>query len=276
MKNAIVTYIYPKAVQFIEVFIENINKIPTQDIQLIIFNDGLIYDEKLFSKLCIPYCIIPTGGTINEVRHHSFEYLYENFTEIENMIFQDIDDVFSENRFDILIEKLRYNKIVCNDLSSLENGRLKDLSLWAGRLGNDFEFDHHFIKNKNILGLGNTGMKREVLNIKTFLSNQPAAYDWFYFYQILKLGNIKASFTSECQTHYMQHTDNIAGVNKEMTADQLQHIITVKKKQYESLIDLNFNELEEELDKLNNIKDINPSKIPAQKNFFWWEETETL
>lgn len=276
MKNAIVTYIYPNALSFIESFTNRINKINTDNIILIIFNDGIENPDIQFKNIKLPYKIISVKGTINEIRHRSIQYLSENFNDVENYIFQDIDDLFSINRFDVLIEKLQNNMMVCNDLKKIDNNGIHSSPMWSERLENDFEFDYQFIINKNIIGLGNVGLKKNILAHKTQLSNTPAAFDWFYFYQVLKDTRIKALFTSECQTYYLQHDNNIAGIDKGLTVENLRKIINVKKKHYESLISLGYSELEQELKKLNNLEDVNLSATKKNQNLFWWEETEIL
>lgn len=276
MNNAIVTYVYPKSERFIKNFVTHINKLFTADLVLLIFNDGLMSCEQYFKDLNILYKIIPIKGNINEIRYNSFQYLTSNFKKTNNFIFQDIDDLFSLNRFDIIIEKLKKHPIVCNDLSAKNESGIIKKSTWGNRLKNDFKFDAQFIENKNILGLGNVGVRYEVLTIPTVLSDQPLAFDWFYFYQILKSAKLKAIFTTECVTEYFQYDENIAGINKGISIDNITKIIRVKQKHYETLINIGYPELLPILEKTNNINNINLQKIDPNQNYFWWEETENL
>lgn len=271
MRDAIVTYLYPNTDIYIDKFINRINLLSYEkEITIIFFDDKSGISQKKLSNLKYPYEFIENSGSLNFTRYNSFKILKDK--NINNIYFQDIDDLFSIDRFKILEEKLLEYDIVCNDLDILDiSGKIVYSNFWKKRLGSSFVFNSDFIQNKNIIGLGNTGMKRELLNTETLFSDKPIAYDWFFFYQLLKKNNINTLFTSDCKTYYLQHDANTAGINKPLTSNRITYIKKVKELHYKTLIEGGFNDLENELDELLN-KNIEIDNIPPL-NFFWWEET---
>lgn len=278
MKLALVTYIYPKAIAFLDDFLKTINEQDYSDFDLLIFNDGVTNPHTYFSNLEKNYKIINIeDASISGIR-------YQSFTLLKNMkydyfVFHDIDDLMTPNRIGCLRIKLANHNIVCNDITIKSNGQIQEENIWSGRLSDNFEFDSDFLIEKNILGLGNSAIRRKVLEQTFFTDRSVIATDWFVFYQWLYFNDINALFTDQCATIYNQHDDNVAGITNRITYDKLKSGISVKKGHYRSLCQINpklGSELERTLcleKELYKYSDIN---IQLDKFPFWWEETKMI
>lgn len=273
MKQVLVTFLYPDAVKYINEFIRCIQGQSMKDYVLVIFNDGVVENERYFSDISIPFKIIDVTGTPTQVRFMAFEWLKNS--EFEKIIFHDIDDLMSENRLQCVTGLLDKCDIVANDLSLMdEEGRVFDKSIWGDRLGDEFKFSYEFISNKNILGIGNSAIRKEILDIPILFSNVPLVADWFMYYQILFIGKKNAVFTNQCQTFYRQHSNNMAGV-KQLTRNRLEYVFKVKESNYEALenVGINIAEQKKELENQKKQFDNLLNKNKNESHFFWWEET---
>ena len=276
MENCLVTYIYPKAECYFEDFIAGIHAQTNKDFSIIIFNDSVEDAIVKFNTLLHPFEIINLNGkTINEIRHGSVRYLIDR-NDIKTIIFQDIDDIPSKSRMAVSLELLSRYDMICNDLSAFnEQGFIKE-NIWSERLNDLFEFDCKFIQSWNIVGLGNTAIRKALLHKSPHFSDQVIAYDWYLFYQIMKKSGCKAIFTNSCQTYYRQHDGNIVGITNPINDQYLEYVHRVKYIHYQELIKHKFNELKGELTKLEsqkNSKRYLDNKI-LNKPLFWWEEPE--
>ena len=276
MSSAVVTFFYPDAIKYIHGFIDCVKKQSRQGFTLIVFNDGVQNISSLFSKYNNNIIFVEVTGTHTQVRFQAFEYLKSS--NFEKIIFQDIDDEMTSNRVDVLSKLLENHAIVSNDLSLVNNsGVMYSKAIWSDKIKDLFEFDDIFIKRKNIVGIGNSGIRKDILNTKITYSSMPKVADWFMFYQLMYLGKFKALFTTQCQTLYRQHEDNMAGVKK-FDKDRLDYVIMVKLSHYQGLKDVGF-QVEDDINELNLLqsKIKNITNMPAIKqNLFWWDETNEI
>jgi|SRR5690606_21552229 len=271
--NAVVTYIYPDGMIYFDSLLKSLCDQSNNDFDLIIFNDGvgtLNEDDEKLKNLNFGVRIFPMQGSIAEIRFESFEILKR--LNYDGYIFQDVDDQMSINRVELCKELLSTNDVVVNDLKIVtEDG---DLAVWKERIKDLQIITLSDIRRSNIIGLGNTSIRRSILKQTPLRrSSLPKAVDWFVFYQILHRG-AKACFTGKCATIYRQHENNLAGMQKLVTKERLQHIIDVKKRHYSALSEIGLEDFILELTELKN-KQLNKN-ILLTKNPFWWEETELI
>ncbi len=279
MKISLVLYIYPGIEKYLNDLIRSINNQSNKEFDIIIFNDNANNLNVLFKDLEIHYSIVGVTGSINQIRFDSLKILRD--IKSEYIIFQDADDFMAENRIEENLKALRNYDLVVNDLCLVnENSQIMENSYWAKRLGNDFEFDEKFLRDKNIVGLGNTSINKSLLiDPRLSFSPLPLAFDWFLFYQILELNNLKALFITSTTTYYRQHQDNIAGIKK-LDFPRLKHILNVKNAHYNALSNIGF-DFEKELYQLNQIQVnlidfLKFDSIKENINLLWWEETKNL
>ncbi|MBE7639227.1 hypothetical protein GUB10_02680 [Salegentibacter sp. BLCTC] len=278
MRNALVTYIYPEAIKYFSDFIHAVENQTVNNFQVIIFNDGVENAELYFEKLLPKVEILNLDGSIAGIRFDSLQILKDS--TFENLVFQDIDDMMSSNRIEVSLNYLNDYSLVCNDLDTFRNGEILKENVWKPRLGENFEFDHEFLIDKNIVGLGNTAIRKKLLEYEIKRSNLTIAVDWFIFYQLLCQYNKTAFFTGKCTTIYRQHQNNIAGLNNAKSVEKLLEILKVKSSHYLALnqIGLSFKAEVENTENLKNriILNNKPLQFEADMEFLWWEETNDL
>lgn len=276
-KNILVTYAYPGAVPYINDFIHSVNNQVYKNFKVVVFNDGVVDAEIYFEELQNDFDVINLDASnVGAIRAKSMEYLATQ-SNINKIVFQDIDDKLSNNRMQIVLDALDSFQLVCNDLSTFDDFGITP-SIWEKRLGDTFNFGAQFIANKNIVGLGNTAVQSSLIRQHFKHSDLIIAYDWFLFYQWMKLTNCTGVFTTKCQTLYRQHQHNIAGAKNNVSKEKLLQIFNVKSMHYSELIRLGFKELNTEMAVLQNKKEKikNISFIETTSPPFWWEETELL
>jgi hypothetical protein len=274
MNTILVTYLYPKAIPYIPQLVAAINNQTDKRFNVLVFNDGVSNAERYFVNLQTQWQIIPIAGTIPEIRISSFDFLRQ--TKAQYFIFQDADDTMSENRVEIVRKYLENHDLVVNDLSLCnEKGDLIQSSIWSERLNNNFNFTASFIRDKNIVGLGNTAISRNALekNLKNS-DPQPLVCDWFLFYQVMVQG-AEGIFTTSCQTCYRQYDGNAVGI-REVDKHRVAQAIRVKLAHYHALETLGYN-FKDESRALENMQVRLSSetlfKISTNTIPFWWEET---
>ena len=274
MRASVVTYIYPNVVPYLADLIESLNNQTYQDFNLIIFNDGVQNVDEKFINLNSDCRIYNVVGSINKIRFDSLKTL--NKIANEFIIFQDADDKLSIDRIKVCIKYLSNNDLVVNDLSiAHKNLEIINSHFWKSRLNEGFEIGLEHLTDYNIVGLGNTSIRKSILKTNILFSEIPLAFDWFLFYQVFeKNKNIRAVFTSQTTTIYRQHINNTAGFNA-ITKETLKHIKKVKINHFLALkeIGYDFTENISSLDKID--LDNNLKNTETTKNYFWWEEIKT-
>lgn len=279
MRISLVLYVYPGVEKYFDDLIRSINNQTYKKFDIIIFNDNLDNVSQLFSSLQAKSTIVEVKGSINEIRFYSLEIIRTLGSEY--VIFQDADDYMTDNRIEENLKALENYDLVVNDLSLVnENSKVLESSIWSKRIGDLFEFDDFYLRDKNIVGLGNTSIKKSLLvDNRLCYSDIPLAFDWYLFYQIFKLNKLKGVFISKTSTNYRQHQGNIAGIKK-IDLTRIKHVINVKEAHYNALISIGL-DFKKELYQLREIKfeEIDFSQYNPDNNnlnFLWWEETNNL
>lgn len=274
-KAALITYIYPNAVKYIGNFKNTLDSQTCSSFDVYIFNDGVKDLDKYVEKINQNVTIVDVESkNISTVRFKSFSVLKN--TQYDYFIFQDIDDGMSNNRIECIVEKLKFNPIVCNDLTTINDKVILEESVWSKRLKNNFTFKSDFIRSKNILGLGNTGVTKKVIDKTIKETIDISVVDWYVFYQWMSDNEHTALFTNECQTLYNQHDTNTAGMFSIITFEKLKQAIFVKEQQYNALSAWGYN-FDDELSQLDKVKKILKNKLEINIKLttppFWWEYT---
>lgn len=276
MRIAVVTYFYPEAIPFVTQLIEALHRQLNQDFEVIVFNDGVKDVKNYFQIDPIPVSFFDMSGSIASIRILSLRVLAQ--LKFDGYVFLDADDSMSENRVGVARELLTKYEVVVNDLTIInEKGNIELPSIWSSRITEGFEFNSFFLNDKNIVGLGNTSIKRAVAS--TFLTNRPVmAPDWYIFYQILEKRNLIAIFTSRCQTWYRQHDSNIAGI-RSISKERMEKVIKVKQMHFRALEGEGY-DFDDELKKteacLKRMDKWHEMKVKIDVNPFWWEETNFI
>jgi glycosyltransferase involved in cell wall biosynthesis len=274
MSIAVVTYLYPQAILYLPQLIRSINNQEHTSFSLIVFNDGVNDLQPFFFQSKVQPTIYDVNGTPTEIRIYSLSVLKN--LPFDNYVFIDADDQMTPNRVKCLASYLQKHPLVVNDLSLSNNeGAIVAPATWANRIANRFMFNEDFIKKKNIVGFGNTAIRRTVLSTNVNYHSVIAS-DWYIFYQLIAKGDFQVIFTSDCQTIYRQHENNVAGI-REVDGNRIKYVIEVKKAHYEALIKEGYEltiEYNEMLEFEQNTSKKNLNKLSLHESLFWWEETE--
>jgi hypothetical protein len=272
---AVVTYLYPAATRFVPGFLANLAQQDGTEFDLLVFNDGVAEVELLFRDSPVRYSVFSLVGNIAEIRCRSFGILsgllYDGF------VFQDVDDWMTSNRVSVSSSLLGRYPLVCNDLALADEGKnIVCDSTWSQRLPDGFTFDHRFLLDKNIAGLGNSSVTRNWLQRGIQVSDLPVAVDWFLFYQLMYESQSKAVFTSSCKTLYRQHAQNTAGM-RAADPERLQHVLRVCDLHYAALEECGYSFLQPlRADVHNKTASVKASYIYntplAHQHLYWWEE----
>lgn len=278
---AVFSVIFPANLRYFNDFIESVNVQTATRFELVLANDGVENIDTFLTELRVPCTVLPCEGTPAAIRSAALVFLAKQ--GYQYVIFADTDDTMSNNRVEVSCGYLEDYPIVCNDLMITDClGKIIDNAYWTSRLKDDFIFDAVFLKDKNIVGLGNSAVRASILKSVTTLPAELVAPDWFLFYLLLQ--QHEAVFTTKSQTHYRQHEANTIGL-KRVTEQSLKNVIRAKSLHYTYLRRAGYDLNDEEhklqtlsysiadahtmagyLDLLNN----NPV------NYFWWEETNYL
>lgn len=235
MQTCVVTFVYPQATKYFHHFRECLEKQSNSDFELVIFNDGCAEKdlELLIGRQYQTKIYQNNGKSIAEVRISGLKTLVSDV--YENIIFADIDDICSPNRVQYVKQYLNLYPMVVNDLVLVnEDCNVLTENLISNILGDGQFIFHSTIKSSNIMGMSNSAIKRNMINVKFLESilEDTIAFDWSFYTEMLHRTN--AIFINGAQTYYRQHGQNTAlfsGFRKE----EIIKNITVKIQHYRNV-----------------------------------------
>ena len=282
-KTIVFSVIFPGNLKYFSTFLKSLENQTDTNFKLLLVNDGVASITNYLQETSLQY-------EIHSVQYKSpFEIRILGLKIISKLapsyiIFADTDDTFSPNRVEVLVQYLKKYTFVCNDIDLMnDQGDIFKKSFWGSRLQDNFEFDIHFIKKKNVIGLGNAGMQNKVLNkVLNKLEQLREGNDWLFFSAAEE--NLHGIFLKQCSTQYRQHDSNLIG-KKKINLDSFIMLVEGKIKHYtllqkigfksynlsdeinlnKKLLQLTLNEPQKMRDKINQINSL-------ETNFFWWEE----
>jgi len=276
------TVIYPGCEPYLPRFFKSVSEQTRDEFDLLILNDGLENPMQHIPVREKRLTLIPVSGTIAKVREEGIRIL--DNSDYETVIFADADDFMSANRVEASMLALEYADIYANDVSTVdEQDNEIDSLLFSGRLGDECIIETSFITDKNILGLGNTAIRKDAL-IAMKIPKDTIAVDWYFFTHLLLSGR-SALFRNDSTTLYRQHEANTAGLGR-ITPERFRHALKVQLQHAESLS--GFSDVYiQRLDKLLALKKYLESEANLQRylehlkqnlpaSLFWWEEVKTL
>jgi hypothetical protein len=287
VKTIVFSVIFNENLKYFGDFLYSLNNQTYKDFKLVLINDGVIDLDNYLQNLTFEYMIHSVKNlTPFQIRIFGLKQVLKLDSDV--IIFADTDDILSSNRVEVLRNKLKMYPFVCNDIDLMdENNFTIAKSYWGCRFKDDFEFDIQFLRNKNIIGLGNAGMQAWPLKkmIKK-LNHLSCGNDWLFFSSAEN--DLKGLFVSNCSTHYRQHNNNLIG-KKRLDEEVLIEIVKGKINHYKYLLKIDFRafDVEQELIYNQNLqKWILNNQTNAQNqlslinalkyNFVWWEESNFI
>jgi len=285
--TVVFSVIFPGNLLFFPSFLQSLENQSNKDFKLILFNDGVTDIEKYLQNTTLLFESYDVYGlTPFEIRLIGLRKVLS--IGADYVVFADTDDLLSSERLDLSVKYLSKYPFVCNDISLMaSDGTMIRKSYWTNRISNCTEFDINYIKNHNIIGLGNSAMQCRALQpILEKLKGYKSGNDWLFFSAAGK--DLNAVFLNICTTSYRQHDDNLIG-KKRLTPNSLLGIINKKIEHYILLNKINFREyqIEEQIEINQSIlKQCNENheflNQQAEQinslgiNFFWWEESNYI
>ena len=275
MKNrvALLTTIFPMKEKYLISFLTSLEKQTYLNFDLIVVNDGYKnFKEVKHRYKTLNIIELKYSNTHAKNREFGINYILDNKYDI--LIFGDSDDYFKDNRVQVSIEYLAKYDIVVNDLSLFKEEIVFSEQYISNRINNNTEIDLEFIKNKNIFGMSNTAIKLGDLD-KISFDKELIAIDW-YLFSFLLINGYRAVFTTQTETFYRQHGQNIIGIG-ELTRESVLKGIDLKIRQYKILAesDKSYGTLLIEMLQLQqNIEDNEVMDVIKKQNIkypFWWE-----
>lgn len=263
MDCVLVTFLYPKVFDALPALIENINQQTKVPSAVIFFCDEKEPSHEILNKLECSYSTHLLTGTPLEIRIKGLHYLKSLETEL--FILHDADDLMSLNRIELCSSYPHDFDILVNDLDLIsENDSIITKNCWNTRLSVHSKYTKHDIATKNFIGFGNTAIKSTLLK-ESFIhsSKEIIAGDWFVFSQICDQKDPIIRFTDECTTLYKIHTNNIAGIKKNVQEHNAEAKV-VSAKHHAELKKIN----------ITIPKTVNQSitnNQPSLENCLWWE-----
>lgn len=251
--------LYPIAESFLDKFIESIinQTYPNFDLFILIEpgSEGIKRLRKLDKK--IVEINLSKGLTPVENRNKLIENLKRS--DYEYIVFADIDDYMSANRIEGCIKELQkgYN-VVYNDLVKFSNNKNSGLTpLWGSRLNNLKLPSYSF----NVLGLGNTAIKRDVLEgFRRHISSE--IFDWSFYLNLNCKTKLEVSLAQGYVFYRVHINSTLNDINSNARLAQLN---------LEVLNDVEDNPSKQrELISLRNL--INKNKLKYMIDGFWFEK----
>jgi hypothetical protein len=270
--------IFPQNLPFFNDFFFSLENQNYKDFDLVIINDGVKEIDQILLKFgSLNFKVFDFKGSISEIREFGISQVIK--LGYEYIIFGDSDDFFSSNRVYETIKCLVHFPICFNELTIVnEKNEIVERNLWGDRLRSQKIIRNDFIFDKNVIGLGNSGVQVKLL-LGLSIPAEILAVDWFIFNTIF--GGNKAFFLSEVKTFYRQHSSNIIG-NRELSMDSLKRIVDVKVQHYDCFKNIpssfieKFEDFKEFSSSIENSAHYIDFLKNQKKSFYWWEETNYL
>lgn len=231
-KTAFVMFSYPRCEQFLSQTLVSLTRQTDQDFDVIIFNDGLdSLDTICQISLNKTPEICSVRGNIPAIRSSGLKKMKSS--GYHNVIFGDADDVFAENRVEVIKQLLTENDVVVNDLDVCNENLIQTRQAYfQNRLPSECLLKKDTIRLCNCIGFTNSALRANVIPEIDF-PDTLTAIDWALFTTIM-LSNARALFTGATSTKYRIHRRSHYDVTS-TNPSSLSFQVKVKYRHYEYL-----------------------------------------
>jgi len=280
--TCVFTVIYPAAEAFLPTFVKSLVDQDKNDFDLLVINDGVRNAQDFFNHLGDQVKIVDFSSDKPAIRAFGFDLLKQS--AYEHVIFADSDDFIAPNRVSNNIKLLSKYDLVCNELRVVNTeGAVLEEAYLSKRLRDGQLLTIEDIRNKNVLGLGNTAVRKQHLWKSEFPTDM-LAVDWYFFSRMLVIG-AKAVFTADTWSAYRQHAQNTVGFTR-ITEERITRAFEVQLKHYQLLASEDSFYLERQ-GNLRNTYDLYRGDKEFRKKYLkriteilkfplWWEEAKTI
>ncbi|NND14773.1 MAG: glycosyltransferase family 2 protein [Eudoraea sp.] len=286
-ETVVAAVIFPANLPFFVEFVSSLQDQSCKNFDLLLLNDGCLPGdiEKSLLPCSFQYEIVSAiKGSPALIRGQLIEILKNSDYDI--IIFGDTDDFFSSNRLELCIEAIQEDQwdIAFNDLTVVsEESVVIRPKIWQDRKETS-EVDIDFLLRCNALGLGNTAIRKSLLDFELKLDPDIPAFDWTFYIQIFKNNKtLKCGFLKDVTTSYRQHSRNTLGISDSYSREKLEFLAKTKASVLHFAVRMGILEANKQLDDLDNFRNtylendkLLEEKIRSlntQKDLFWFEET---
>ena len=286
-KVACLTTIYPGVEDYIEEYLQGVQKQTCADFDLVIVNDGFSLPiDRILDQMDIKAKVLDCSLSPQANRLYGLKMCKQMGYDL--IVCGDADDVMSNDRVEKVIayfsenkdSRIVYNNIVNNafDLIYKDNITLTDVL--------DF----------NVLGYSCLNIKSDLIEFVLDHKNEKVpTFDWWFGLAYL-LNYKEVDFLKDVNDHYRSHPGNYIGPVLDIIESRLERGIYVKKVIYSEMIDYcrrnNFTEEEKiflqkhsEIDQIENFISANSlsaycelvkSYFSDAPKLFWWQDIVPL
>ena len=268
MKVVFGTVVYPSATCYMEDFFGSLDRQTYKDFRLMIISDNVPKDdiEAVIDKHNIEADIITPERQMTPIELRILMLKKAKEFKADVLVAGDIDDTFSENRVEKLVEAFVKNPdagFAYNQLT-LPN---KTEIMPPMPSTTDSVVD---ILELNYLGLSTTAIKVGQLTdelLESLGDCKTFVFDWYLYCRLLIFG-MKGVLADEAATYYRIYDNNFAGVPT-ATPENIEKEIYIKKNHFDALskYDDRYKGL---FEAYNNGK----YKVLTKDKYFWWGMTE--
>ena len=276
INNCVVTFLYPKSEKFIEQFVNCLEEQTFKKFDILFFCDGLNFN-KLKLKTSLKYKYYNLEGSISEIRQKTLKIIKK--LKYKKVFFCDIDDLYQNNRIQVLNKLLSTNDIVFNDINCLsEKKKLIKRNFFSNFFKDNEKINYKSLINQNFLGFSNTACKINILKKSKFLNSKRKVniFDWYFWSKVLKKN--KACFTNKTKTYYRVSLKSYTRLPVKISTNYLNNSVYVKYNFYKTMRNddriynkmyINYSNLYVNRIKLNKL--IKKTIIDKKnKHFSWW------
>lgn len=262
--------VYPAALEYFDEFVESIAEQTEKEFIVLVINDGAdlaVLEEKL-KRLYRRYDIVSVKNGLSpaQIRVRLIAEAKEKGASI--LIFGDVDDIFSADRAERVVDVFRNNRqvdFVYNELRTFNDEKvMSDLPEIIEGIST--------VTHYNFLGMSNTAIRVSALDnnfINSLGECDSFVFDW-YLYSRLLLDGHKGIFAQGAMTYYRIYEANCAGLPKDTEKDVAKEQI-VKRKHYSILrkYSVDFEQL------YDCYKNGDIKRVAEKKCNYWWSLTRS-
>jgi hypothetical protein len=290
MRNIVVGVIYPGMEKFLSDYAGSINSQTTKDFELFLFDNQFGWNEEaaLLFERNVRVEVIPVSKELSSivlVRKLMVEKLLGE-EGVSNVIFTDTDDFFDKDRFKLTLETLEQEEVVFTDVVAVDReGKELGVPMFLENVDRVFFKD---LIDKNMLGFSHTAIKWKCLKEMFPYKDNLIIGDWWLFAGLLSKGLV-AKKVEGTFTYYRQYGNNIAGMKKTFSEEEVWKGIEIKIAFYENLLnDLSGEKrdeingrlrgilrLKEQLSKGDKMQAFLRNLNKQEQEFYWWEHIDS-
>lgn len=281
-RTAVFSVIFPSNLPFFGAFLDSLARQRDNSFDLFLLSDNVpdIEQHVKAYRTVFPIHCQNVRGSIAAIRKAGFSEISRR--GYEYIIFADTDDLLGEYRIEKAVRALQKVSLAVSDLTSIDaEGNIVQESFWAKRIEDQFIFSRDFINTFNVVGLGNTAIRGDLVK-DIDLPDDLITIDWFWFYRLME--SHSAMFLHQGGCYYRQHDRNTVGVSA-VNPGKLRTIVQAKLHHYRNLVPF-YSEFaaeearHERLARRMADKDYLQASVDTLTNkamhYFWWEETNYL